>query len=117
MAPKGGSKPKGKAPDGEERAMPSLLPPVAQSLAEEARKLLRPSDRQPYWVGGQPIGNLEELVGNLEKFGDDHAYWVADWIEYLGDRNTADRIRAEQKKFKEIVKQRYQELREFLGRA
>lgn len=110
MAPKGGSKSKAKG-------MPPLLPPVARNLAEEARKLLRPSDRQPYWLGSQPIGNLEELVANLEKFSDEHAFWVADWIEYLGDRNTAERIRAEQQRFKEIVKQRYSELKEFLGRA
>lgn len=115
MAPKSGSKPK--APAREERTMPSFLPPAVQGLAEEARKLLRPSDRQPYWLGSQPIGNLEEMVGNLEKFGDEHAYWVADWIEYLGDKQTADRIRAEQQRFKEIVKQRYQELKQFLGRA
>lgn len=110
MAPK--SKPK--APP---RAMPPLLPPAARNFAEEARKLLRPSDRQPYWLGSQPIGNLEELVNNLERFTDDHAFWVADWIEYLGDRQTADRIRQERERFKEILRQRYQELKEFLGRA
>lgn len=97
--------------------MPDLLPPVVRNLAEEARKLLRPSDRQPYWLGSQPIWNLEDLVNNLEKFGDEHAYWVADWIEYLGDAQTAERIRQQREKFKEIVRQRYQELKEFLGRA
>lgn len=100
-----------------ERTMPSLFPPVARNLAETAGKLLRPSDRQPYWLGSQPIGNLEDLTNNLEKFSDEHAFWVADWIEYLGDRDTAERIRAEQQKFKEIVKHRYQELKQFLGRA
>lgn len=117
MASKSGSKSKSKAPAKEERTMPSLFPPLAQNLAEEARKLLRPSDRQPYWLGSQPIGNLEDLVNNLEQFTDDHAYWVADWIEYLGDGQTAERIRTERQRFKEIVRQRYQELKQFLGRA
>lgn len=119
MARKSESKPKAaKAPARtSERTMPSLLPPAARNLAEEARKLLRPSDRQPYWLGSQPIGNLEELVANLERFTDDHAYWVADWIEYLGDKQTAERIRQERERFKEIVRGRYQELKQFLGRA
>ncbi len=98
------------APARGERTMP-------RNLAEEARNLLRPSGRQPYWLGSQPIGNLEDLVNNLEKFTDEHAFWVADWIEYLGDKGTADRIRAERQRFKEILRQRYEELKGFLGRA
>lgn len=119
MAPKtGGKRGDGRsAPRPPERARPPVLPPAARALAETARRLLRPADRQPYWLGSQPIGNLEDLVNNLEKFTDDHALWVADWIEYLGDRETADRIRRERLRFKEIVRQRYEELKELLGRS
>jgi hypothetical protein len=39
------------------------------------------------------------------------ARWVADWLEYLGDAETAKRIRDEPSRFRKIVHERREELR------
>ena len=46
-------------------------------------------------------------------FMETEAEWVASWIEYLGDTETADKIRATPNEFKGIISARYEELSEF----
>jgi hypothetical protein len=49
----------------------------------------------------------------LDIFIPEEAFWLAQWLEYLGDPTTASKIRAEPDRFKQIVVDRYEELKEF----
>jgi hypothetical protein len=81
--------------------------------------LFEPDGRNPYYLirGNDKsimIRNLKELRDNLDAFsGAEEAHWLASWLEYLGDHEGAARIRAQPEKFKEIVRERYNELSEF----
>ncbi len=98
---------KGRAP----AERPSLAPPAARPVVEVARKLFHPTEREPYYLRDLAIRNFDELHANLERFTEEQAGWVADWVQYLGDEETARRIRKETKEFKKIIAQRHQELR------
>ena len=88
-----------------------------QRKAEIASSLLRPAGKNPYYLlrGTDCIAlnNLAELNEKLDLFEEKEAEWVAAWIEYLGDKETADKIRASPSNFKSIVIERYEELRGF----
>ncbi len=88
-----------------------------QTKAEIAICLLRPADKNPYYLfrGTDCIGinNLTELKDRIDMFMEDEAEWVASWIEYLGDKETADKIRASPSNFKRIIIERYKELSAF----
>ena len=87
-------------------------------LAAIAKKLFKVEDKNPYYLGEQAIKNFEELRGSLDKFTESEAQWVASWIEYLGDAKTAARIRQSPNRFKEIIADRYNELKPYaLARA
>jgi hypothetical protein len=88
-----------------------------QGKAEIASCLLRPAGKNPYylcrgtdWIA---INNLAELKDRIDMFMEDEAEWVASWIEYLGDIETADKIRATPNEFKGIISARYEELSGF----
>jgi hypothetical protein len=85
--------------------------------AEIASCLLRPAGKNPYYLfrGTDCIAlnNLAELKERIEMFMDNEAEWVASWIEYLGDKETADKIRASPSNFKSIIIERYEELSGF----
>lgn len=80
-------------------------------LGEIAKNLFEATGKNPYYRGNKIISNFEELKGNLTEFTESEAPWVASWIEYLGDAETAQKIRTEPSKFKEIIANRYYELR------
>jgi hypothetical protein len=88
-----------------------------RELYELADCLFEPVDKNPYYLRGRgreapiPIKNLHELKDMLDLFGTEHAPWLASWIEYLGDKETADRIRETPEKFKEIISVRYDKLK------
>ena len=88
-------------------------------MAEEAeftaiaKKLFKAEDKNPYYLGEQAIKNFEELRGSLDKFTESEAEWVASWIEYLGDAKTAAEIRQSPNRFKEIIANRYNELKPY----
>jgi hypothetical protein len=75
-----------------------------------AKNLFEPENKNPYYLRGKEIKNLDELKENLQSFKDTEAMWVADWIRYLGDPKTADQIRNRPKEFKRIIDARYAEL-------
>lgn len=75
-----------------------------------ARALFDPTGKEPYYLGTKAIRNFQELMENLGNFSEDDANWVASWIEYLGDRRTAKRIRKSTGDFKEILRKRYAQL-------
>jgi hypothetical protein len=67
--------------------------------------------KNPYVKGDITIHNLDELQSNLESFEHHEAPWLADWIDYLGDAETAKMIRTEPSSFKKIIHQRWSELK------
>jgi hypothetical protein len=82
-------------------------------LAKLAAALFSPTDKNPYYSGCLAIANLRELHQHLELFSPDAALWLAQWLEYLGDTATASKIRTEPDRFRQIVVDRYEELKEF----
>ncbi|RZN37178.1 MAG: hypothetical protein EFT35_06710 [Methanophagales archaeon ANME-1-THS] len=85
--------------------------------AEIATSLLTPAGKNPYYlIRGTDciaINNLAELKDRIDMFMENEAGWVASWIEYLGDKETADKIRATPNEFKGIISARYEELSGF----
>ena len=79
-------------------------------LGQIAAKLFSPVGKNPYYRGEKAIRNFRELKNNLNEFTEKEAQWVASWIEYLGDKNTAARIRQTPSRFREIIIARFNEL-------
>ncbi|MBI4344288.1 MAG: hypothetical protein HY555_01745 [Euryarchaeota archaeon] len=79
-------------------------------LMDLAKKMFDPVKKNPYYLGERAIRNLRELRQNLDLFTEKEAIWVADWLEYLGDPKTAQKIREKRGDFKAIVINRYAEL-------
>lgn len=80
-------------------------------LTQMAKKLFEATGKNPYYRGEKVIRNFRELWENLADFRGEEAQWVASWIEYLGDAATAMKIRENPREFKELIGQRYDELR------
>ncbi len=78
-----------------------------------ARRLFEPEGKNPYMFNGKPINNMKDLVDYLKAFTGKEAQWVAQWLEYLGDGEIAERIRKHPDEFKKIVTDRYNELKRY----
>ena len=85
-------------------------------LKRTAKALFHPRDRNPYMFNGKPLRNLQDLADYLVAFDGREGPWVASWLEYLGDKEAADRIRRHPKNFKKIVAGRYDELKKYAGK-
>ena len=79
-----------------------------------ARRLFRPEGKSPYVFNGKPLKDLKDLKDYLVAFTGKEALWVASWLEYLGDSETARLIRKKPKDFKDIVQKRYRELKPYM---
>jgi hypothetical protein len=96
----------------------------ADEVEEEEKKagiaacVFRPVEKNPYYLfrGAEcvTIVDFSDLKENIDLFGEAEAGWLASWIEYLGDNETANKIRAMPREFRMIVIERYKELRDFL---
>lgn len=82
-------------------------------LAKVAEMLFGADGKEPYYLGGKAIRNLEELVMNLDSFSEEDANWLSSWMEYLGDPKTGDRIRKDTSDFKKIIMKRYDQLQKY----
>jgi hypothetical protein len=80
-----------------------------------ARRLFTPEGKNPYMFNGKPLRSLKDLKDYLVAFTGNEALWVASWLEYLGDAETAGRIRRRPGDFKDIVLKRYRELKPYAG--
>jgi hypothetical protein len=85
-----------------------------RQLKKIARALFSPKDKNPYIFNGKPLTSLQELADYLVAFTGKEGPWVASWLEYLGDKEVADRIRRHPGDFKQIVAGRYQELKKYV---
>ena len=81
------------------------------NLTKLAQQVMYGDGKNPYYFGGTEIRNFNELQNYLNDFKDHEAVWLADWIDYLGDDKTAEKIREEPSKFKNIINTRYSELK------
>ena len=84
------------------------------SLKRLARLMFKPKEKKPYMFNGKPLKNLQDLKDYLVAFTGKEALWVASWLEYLGDGDTARRIREKPEKFKNAVMRRYRELKPYV---
>ena len=82
----------------------------SEDLRAVAKKLFDPKGKKPYIFNGKPLKNLKDLKDYLVAFTGRDAGWVASWLEYLGDKELARRIRKSPGDFKETIKKRYREL-------
>jgi hypothetical protein len=87
------------------------VPVVSEKLDNLAERMLLADGKNPYFKGDLVIHNLAELSQHIESFEHHEVPWVADWIEYLGDAETADKIRGDPSRFKKIVCERHAELK------
>jgi hypothetical protein len=78
-----------------------------------AKRLFKPDNKEPYFFNGKPLRDIKDLKDYLVAFTGKEALWVASWIEYLGDPETAERIRKKPRDFKNIVFKRYAELKPY----
>jgi hypothetical protein len=78
--------------------------------------LFSPENKNPYIFNGKPLRNLKDLKDYIVAFTGREALWVASWLEYLGDRELARRIRSRPRDFKEIILKRYRELKPYRAR-
>lgn len=81
--------------------------------SEIARRLFEPEDKNPYIFNGKPLKNLKDLKDYLVAFTGKEALWVASWLEYLGDKELAARIRKKPGDFKRLIMKRYKELKPY----
>jgi len=93
-------------------------------LSRLATSLFDPTGKNPYYLNRSSSGdsdmtiaikNLSELRDNFDMFNEKEAPWLASWIEYLGDKETAARIRETPGEFEEIIIERHEELQEFFS--
>lgn len=83
-------------------------------LAGVASKLFSPVEKSPYHRGEKAIRNFKELKRSLNEFTEKEAQWIASWIEYLGDIETATKIRRTPSRFREIITARFNELQPYV---
>jgi hypothetical protein len=94
-----------------------------EELSKLSSSLFDPVGKNPYYLNRDSgsgdmtieITNLSALRKNLDLFTEEEAPWLAMWIEYLGDKETAARIRETPGEFKEIIIERHEELQEFFS--
>ena len=76
-----------------------------------------PVEKNPYYVhrGAHcvTIADFSDLKENIDLFVEAEAGWLASWIAYLGDGETATKIREMPVELRRIVIERYNELCDF----
>ncbi len=83
-----------------------------EALAALANRMFVADGKNPYFRGDRTIRNLEELDLDIAGFEHHEAPWVADWLDYLGDAEVAQKLRAEPSHFRRIIHERAGELRD-----
>ncbi len=95
------------------RASKQNVKKTTENLPELAKQVLSGNGKNPYYFGGTVIKNYDELHVHIDEFKDHEAIWLADWIDYLGDNSTAQKIRETPNEFKNIVTNRISELKKY----
>jgi len=112
-----------KGEEGKKERIVTKINSKKAELSRLATSLFEPVEKNPYYLNrGSDSGdmtiaikNLSALRDHLDVFTEEEAPWLALWIEYLGDKETAKRIRETPSEFKEIIIGRHDELQEFFS--
>ena len=106
----------------EERKKEKIITKITRKKTEQSKlatSLFDPVGKNPYFLNrdGRAIAikNITDLRENLDVFTEVEAPWLASWIEYLGDKEAAARIRETPEVFKEIIVERHGEMQEFFS--
>ncbi|CAD7770631.1 hypothetical protein AIOGIFDO_00857 [Candidatus Methanoperedenaceae archaeon GB37] len=79
-----------------------------------ARKIILGEGKEGYLTPNKVCKGLHGLLEHLDEIDKEEIGWIIEWVEYLGDFELAARIRAEPERFKELVRERYNELKDFV---
>ena len=111
-----------KVKEGKKKRIVTRINNKKAELSRLATSLFDPAGKNPYYLNRSSSGdmtiaikNLSALRDNLDAFNEEEAPWLAMWIEYLGDKETAERIRETPGEFKKIIAERHEELQEFFS--
>jgi len=106
------------------RKWDSIARKWADEVEDEAQKaaiaacVFSPVEKNPYYLrrgaACVTIEDFSDLKENIEQFVEAEAGWLALWLEYLGDNQTANKIREMPGDLRRIVVERYNELCNFL---
>jgi hypothetical protein len=106
------------------RKWDSIARKWADEVEDEEQKtviaacMFSPVEKNPYYLrrGAEcvTIGDFSDLKEHIDLFVEAEAGWLASWIEYLGDNQTANKIREMPGDLRRIVVERYNELYDFL---
>ena len=97
----------------EERMAEEIYEELDEGMVALAELMFHPEGKNPYYLNGRVLNNLQDLVGNLDAFTGNEGLWVASWLEYLGDNDVAARIQNWPDDFKPIVIARYNKLTDY----
>jgi len=86
---------------------------IDKEMAALAKAMLHPAGKNPYYLNGKALYNMQDLVNNLDDFTGNEGAWVAEWLNYLGDEDVATRIQTWPDDFKQIVIARCNKLKEY----
>jgi hypothetical protein len=79
-----------------------------------ARRVVLGEGREGYCLADKTCKGLQGLMKHLDTIKPEEVKWVVQWIEYLGDFELATLIKANPDNFKQIIKNRYEELKNFV---
>jgi hypothetical protein len=75
-----------------------------------AVKMFYAPGKQSFYLQNIKLQNLYDLKVALDRIPADEAKRLADWLEYLGDTQTANSIYERPEDFRNIINERYNEL-------
>ncbi len=78
-----------------------------------ARRIILGEGKEGYCALNRVCNGLQGLIEHLNEIKGEEIGWIIKWLEYLGDFELAALIRAKPEKFKELVYERYNELKDF----
>jgi len=90
-----------------------LTPDEAASRCRVARRIILGEGVEGYHLPNKVCKGLKGLIDHLDSIKEEDVKWVVRWIEYLGDTELALRIKAHPEEFKEIISDRYEQLKKF----
>lgn len=97
-----------KEKEGKKKEIVTKISKKKAELSMLAASLFDPVGKNPYYLNRGDISiaikNITELRDNLDVFTEGASPWLASWIEYLGDKEAADRIRETPGEFKKSLR-------------
>jgi len=91
-----------------------LTPDEAVNRCKIARRIVLGEGVEGYHLPNKICKGLKGLIEHLDSIKGEDVRWVVRWIEYLGDTELAVRIKAHPEEFKEVISDRYEQLKKFV---